>query len=53
MDELFIALKESLKLQKHYALLLNQYDGGNRIVFSSVEDWVARLRKVGTLTPKK
>jgi len=50
MNELRVALKESLKLQSHYARLLNQYDGGERMPFDTIEDWIQRLRKTGTLT---
>lgn len=38
------ALEESLKLQTHYAKLLNQYDGGKRIIFKSVSEWLKRLK---------
>ena len=44
-DELYRALEESLKLQAHYAELLNMHDGGQRIIFKSVNDWIARLRQ--------
>ena len=44
--ELEKALKTSVKLQSHYAKLLNMYDGGERILFSSVEDWLKRLNEV-------
>jgi len=49
MDELRIALEESLLLQTHYAGLLNQYDGGNRMCFYTVDQWLNRLREVGKL----
>jgi len=49
IKEIEIALKESLKLQSHYATILNQYDGGKRIVFNSPEEWIERLRKVGMI----
>ena len=39
-----LALEESVRLQAHYAALLNQYDGGKRIVFASANEWIARLR---------
>ena len=39
-----LALEESVRLQAHYAALLNQYDGGKRIVFASADEWIARLR---------
>jgi hypothetical protein len=44
--ELEAALKQSVKLQSHYALLLNQYDGGERRVFTSAREWLDRLREV-------
>ena len=52
MSELIlrIALDESLKLQRHYAALLNAYDGGHRREFNSTDEWIARLRETGTLT---
>lgn len=37
------ALDESVKLQSHYAKLLNMYDGGRRLQFKDGEEWVARL----------
>lgn len=45
--ELEAALRESVKLQSHYAKLLNQYDGGERLSFASIEEWIARLKEVG------
>lgn len=53
MNELMIALKESVKLQSHYAELLNMYDTGERMTFNSVEKWISRLRKVGILPPNQ
>lgn len=50
--ELRAALAESLKLQSHYATLLNGWDGGERRGFPDVEAWIARLREIGTL-PKR
>ncbi len=47
--ELETALAASLKLQSHYAGILNMYDGGNRILFENVNQWLERLRKTGTL----
>lgn len=44
-----IALEESLKLQSHYAGLSNQYDGGERMTFDTVEDWIGKLIEIGTL----
>lgn len=37
------ALEESVKLQSHYAACLNQYDGGQRILFKDAEEWKRRL----------
>lgn len=37
------ALDESVKLQSHYARLLNQYDGGERMTFESGRTWIERL----------
>lgn len=41
--QIWKALEESVKLQSHYAALLNQYDGGNRMGFSDAEAWCNRL----------
>ena len=49
LRDLYRALEESLKLQSHYAELLNMYDGGKRMQFKTPEEWVARLRKTGHL----
>lgn len=48
-SDLSVALEESLKLQSHYAELLNTYDGGSRIGFASTSEWIARLRECGKL----
>lgn len=40
------ALAESVKLQGHYAKLLNMHDGGARHVFASSGEWLARLDEV-------
>lgn len=45
-DELEHALQESVKLQAHYAELLNMHDGGQRIIFRNVNEFLARLRKL-------
>ena len=42
-DRLKAALDESVRLQSHYAMLLNMYDGGKRIEFANSEAWLARL----------
>jgi hypothetical protein len=38
------ALDKSVKLQAHYAKLLNDYDGGERIAFGCAQEWMDRLR---------
>jgi len=48
-EDLYVALRESVKLQSHYAGLLNGYDGGKRRPFSTPEAWIARLRETGDL----
>jgi len=44
--ELTKALDESVKLQSHYATLLNQYDGGERVMFADSDDWIRRLSDI-------
>lgn len=39
------ALEESVKLQSHYARILNDYDGGQRREFDSAEQWIERLEQ--------
>ena len=48
-DKLKIALSESVRLQSHYAGLLNTYDGGERIVFKNAREWLERLRYTRTI----
>lgn len=43
IENLTKALEESLKLQAHYAKLLNDYDGGHRLIFNTKEAWMNRL----------
>lgn len=50
LEEQEIALNASLKLQSHYAKLLNMHDGGKRIGFKTIEEWINRLKQVGTIT---
>lgn len=45
------ALEESVKLQSHYALLLNSQDGGRRMQFASADEWLARLDEVSGAKP--
>jgi hypothetical protein len=40
------ALNELLNLSNHYARLLNMHDGGKRMTFNSIEEWVERLKKL-------
>lgn len=44
--ELYKALEESLRIQSHYAKLLNMYNGGQRLKFDSVLNFVLRLRSL-------
>ncbi len=48
-DQLLTALRESVKLQSHYAGLLNMHDGGDRTVFASAEEWIERLKETKAL----
>ncbi len=45
-EELLQALKDSHKLLRHYATLLNMHDGGHRIIPVTVHAWIKRLRIV-------
>ena len=47
--ELMLALIESVKLQSHYAGLLNMHDGGERMQFSCPAEWIERLIQCGTI----
>jgi hypothetical protein len=51
-DEVLHALEESLKLQSHYAYLLNAHDGGERIGFATADKWIARLRETSNRSGK-
>jgi hypothetical protein len=44
-SELRAALEESVKLQSHYATLLNAWDGGQRLTFVNADEWLARLKE--------
>lgn len=46
--QLRAALDESVKLQSHYAGLLNMYDGGKRMLFADREAWMERLAALTT-----
>src|SRR5690349_11773187 len=41
---MWCALEESIRFQSHYADLLTAYDGGERMTFGGVQEWLARLR---------
>lgn len=41
------ALDKSVRLQAHYATLLNQWDGGNRRIFAGSYEWLKRLEEMG------
>lgn len=43
VDVLMKALDEAVKLQAHYAALLNMHDGGERIPFASAEAFLVRM----------
>jgi hypothetical protein len=51
-DEVYQALEESIKLQAHYARILNMYDGGKRIEFRNASDWLHRIRKLDSQKEK-
>lgn len=48
-SNLEIALEESVKLQSHYAALLNMHDGGERLQFTTAEEWIEWLIEIGQL----
>jgi hypothetical protein len=50
-DKVLHALEESLKLQSHYAYLLNAHDGGERIGFATADKWIARLAEQKARAP--
>ncbi len=47
------ALERSVKLQSHYAALLNAYDGGQRMTFRNADEWLARLDVVNKLNKEQ
>jgi hypothetical protein len=47
-DKVLHALEESLTLQSHYAYLLNAYDGGERIGFTSAAKWIGALSSLAS-----
>jgi len=53
MIKLKEALEESIKLQSHYAGLLNMYDGGERLQFKNVDEWMDRLESLREIKGEK
>lgn len=47
IGELRHGLDESVKLQAHYAELLNMHDGGERRAFKDADEWLRRLGERG------
>jgi hypothetical protein len=45
LESVLDALDESVKLQSHYANLLNMYDGGERMQFKTADEWMKRLEE--------
>lgn len=43
-EQLFRSLEELVKLQSHYAELLNMHDGGERHPFKDAEEWIKRVK---------
>lgn len=52
-EEIWKALEESIALQAHYAGLLNEYDGGKRIVFRNVYHWLDRVKSSSEAEERK
>lgn len=50
--DIYDALEELVKLQAHYANLLNMYDGGNRYQFKDAEEYLNRYKEIKN-TPKE
>jgi len=44
LKQLVEALSESVKLQSHYAGLLNMHDEGGRMMFANSDEWLKRLK---------
>lgn len=45
-EQLELALCSSVRMQAHYATLLNMHDGGERRTFDSADAWLTRLEEV-------
>lgn len=48
-ERLMAALCEAVKLQSHYAGLLNIYDGGKRIIFQNAGEFLLRLASLKSI----
>lgn len=48
LADLKSALEEALAFNAHYAVLLNQFDGGERKTFTNIEAWLTRIAECGT-----
>jgi hypothetical protein len=46
---IWYALAKSVKLQSHYARLLNLHDAGERMTFDNPSAWIRRLREMGNM----
>jgi len=46
------ALEQSVKLQSHYAGILNEYDNGRRIKFNTAQEWIDRLEVIADTEEK-
>jgi hypothetical protein len=46
---IILALKESLRLQNHYAEQLNSCDNGQRMKFNNIEGWINNLKSTGVI----
>lgn len=51
--EVLRALTESVKLQSHYAEILNNYDGGNRMIFRTPQEFMMRLRQLADIKARE
>lgn len=49
IEQLYAALESSVRMQSHYASILNMYDNGDRLEFENVDAWLARLQACADL----
>ena len=45
------AFQRLIELSNHYAKLLNDYDGGSRLVFKTPGEWIERMESLGGNSP--